>query len=140
MVDFTQYYRKMWLKFVYKSTQWRWVFYNWPNTIQHINQRKCAAQRFYNRYYFYLPNEFIWFFYLFYVLITILYFCLEYFNDMKTRNPYKQCNSSDLNPFMGCQPENCSEKYFGKRNFFEFGICHSVSSYCKSLKNMVCKN
>lgn len=28
------------------------------------------------------------------------------------------CLTSDLNPIKNCLPENCYEKYFGKRNFF----------------------
>lgn len=28
------------------------------------------------------------------------------------------CLTSDLNPIKKCLPENCYEKYFGKRNFF----------------------
>lgn len=37
---------------------------------------------------------------------------------MKGRN-YTDCPTKDLDPFNGCKPANCEEKYFGKRSYFD---------------------
>ena len=42
---------------------------------------------------------------------------------MKKKNGYKKCDFEDLNPFDNCNPVNCEEKYFGKRNFFKDSRC-----------------
>jgi hypothetical protein len=45
----------------------------------------------------------------------------------------KTCVTRDLNPLMNCEPENCEDKYFGLRNFF-----NSTSQVCEPVP--VCKS
>lgn len=48
------------------------------------------------------------------------------------------CLTSDLNPFKKCLPENCDEKYFGKRNFFNktTNLCEIVPD-CGVKRNLI---
>lgn len=42
---------------------------------------------------------------------------------MKKTSGYKNCDLEDSDPFNGCKPVNCEEKYFGQRNFYNGTAC-----------------
>lgn len=70
---------------------------------------------------------------------------------MKQSKGYTNCQSEDFDPFNNCNPVNCEEKYFGKRNFFDGKKCvpaiicepnvnvvyeHDTNK-CRNLKNIL---